>query len=85
MMWVHCGYDIHTTYTHLEGSMITFTEFRQQHNLTKQQVYAGSGLKRTTLATIENNLRRAKTHTVVQLIHYYQSIDPAVKATTFIE
>lgn len=65
--------------------MITFAEFRQRHNLTKQQVYAGSGLKRSTLETIENNLRKAKAHTVVQLIHYYQSIDPAVKATTFIE
>jgi len=62
---------------------MSFRQFRELHNLTKQQVYAGSGLKRRVLATIENNTGRAKTHQVVLLIRYYKSVDPSIQASSF--
>lgn len=64
---------------------MSFREYRQTHNITKEQVYKGSGLKRCTLATIENNTGKAYTHHVLQLIQYYKALDPAVSTKTFID
>jgi hypothetical protein len=62
---------------------MSFKQFRELHNLTKQQVYRGSGLKRSVLATIENNTGRAMTHNVVLLLRYYRTIDPSIDASMF--
>lgn len=69
-------YNIHQTYT--RGVNMTFTQFRLNHNLTKQAVCKAMGFGRCRLNTIEQNIGKAYAHDVLKLARYYQSIDSSI-------